>query len=539
MEIITPEIINILKENNGKVIAKIVDGKPNEIEFKAKIKKLLNLDDNVSKKTISKIMDKFTKEKDTNLVISVTQKEKKEKKDNSGGFSNSKKNDTKYKKRDPFAGFCSDINKPIEDDDSNESSHTDDEQVRPKKTAKYKIDLNHNVNFIPIKMEPFGTQWNGTKYIGDNFDDELTDKELRLHKVVKALKKIVYPEQRSKEWFEMRSGKITASDCGTVLGINHFEDQYKFILKKVENSRFKGGVNCYHGKKFEKVATMIYENRMGVKVDEYGMVSHKSCSFLGASPDGIVSDYKLDGIHKTKYVGRMIEIKCPPRRVIKKSGKLNGDIVPSYYYAQVQQQLEVCDLDECDFWQCKITEYDSVEDFIGDTNPNNPYLSMATGYEKGCLIQLIPLDKIMQTKSFDDEYEDLIYEDTAFLYPPKLQMSPLECKMWIADVLSKYNMGASLESDNENINGKRFCVDRVVYWKLEDSFCATIKRESDWMDSNAKKMEKIWNYVLFFRENPDKFAKLKEFIEISDDIDGIRKKNDEIMKYVEKLYSQK
>ena len=36
----------------------------------------------------------------------------------------------------------------------------------------------------------------------------------------------------------------------------------------------------------------------------------------------------------------------------------------------MQGQLEVCDLDECDFWQCEILEYDDREDFVLDTLTN-------------------------------------------------------------------------------------------------------------------------------------------------------------------------
>ena len=43
--------------------------------------------------------------------------------------------------------------------------------------------------------------------------------------------------------------------------------------------------------------------------------------------------------------GRMLEIKCPYSRVI------NG-IVPDNYEVQMQIQLEVCDLEICDF--CKL-----------------------------------------------------------------------------------------------------------------------------------------------------------------------------------------
>ena len=35
-------------------------------------------------------------------------------------------------------------------------------------------------------------------------------------------------------------------------------------------------------------------------------------------------------------------------------GEIDGEICPHYYWVQVQVQLECCDLEEFDFWQCSI-----------------------------------------------------------------------------------------------------------------------------------------------------------------------------------------
>ena len=56
----------------------------------------------------------------------------------------------------------------------------------------------------------------------------------------------------------------------------------------------------------------------------------------------------------------MVEIKCPPRRKFTKT-------VPSHYWMQVQGQLEVCGLDECDFFQVKIDELVDVA-IVGETD---------------------------------------------------------------------------------------------------------------------------------------------------------------------------
>ena len=125
---------------------------------------------------------------------------------------------------------------------------------------------------------------------------------------------------------------------------------------------FTPGAAIIHGVKYEDVAISIYEKRNRVNVKEYGCIPHPTIPFLGASPDGICY---YDSENK-EYIGRMLEIKCP------KSRKLNG-FVPEYYLAQVQGQLEVCDLEYCDFLECNIEEV-SEQDFFNNNSTSLNYL---------------------------------------------------------------------------------------------------------------------------------------------------------------------
>ena len=92
---------------------------------------------------------------------------------------------------------------------------------------------------------------------------------------------------------------------------------------------------------------------------------------LSASPDGIVDSES----ENKDYIGRMLEIKCPTSRDI-------TGFIPEYYHAQVQGQLEVCDLEYCDFVECKISEYSSSEEYWEDGD--NYY--QENGFEKGVVI---------------------------------------------------------------------------------------------------------------------------------------------------------
>ena len=326
--------------------------------------------------------------------------------------------------------------------------------------------------------------------------DEIVINQLK----VEELAKIISPKQRSPEWFAMRNGAITASDGGCVLGVNKYEPSYKFIVKKVFGSPFKTNQACYHGKKLENIATMIYSQKYDVSVSEFGLLTHPNYKFLGASPDGIVNKYKQDGVTPTDMVGRMLEIKCPVSRNIELEGNVY-DICPEYYWVQVQLQLECCDLDLCDFWQCKLTEYKTRQEFLDDTPDNPTYLSKTTNLEKGCLIQLLP--KIKMEASIQNYFET-IYNDAAFIYPPKIHMTPLECDIWISETMSKLN---ELEEYRE------YFFDRVIYWRLEKSGCYTIKRDKKWFAEKLPELSRMWTYVEFFRTNSDLAAVLNIFIE--------------------------
>jgi len=347
------------------------------------------------------------------------------------------------------------------------------------------------------KFGPFGTQW-----IHDNQKDDLIDaKTKETTEIVRKLMTIEYPEQRSPEWFALRDGRITASDGGCVIGENHYEQPYKFLVKKVQRPPFENNMFCHHGTKHENVATSIYEYRMNVKVEEFGLVAHPKYSFLAASPDGIVGKYKLDGKSLTKHIGTMLEIKCPFRRKIKQSGEIKGEICPIYYWVQVQLQLECCDLEECAFWQCDIQEYEDRDEFMRDTDENEPFRSKLTGFEKGCLIQMLPKDKIEDIKN--GKYLDVLYGSSKYLYPPKIEMSPMDCDIWIAESMANFN----------KLCPKGYYFDKIVYWKLATSNCSTIVRDRQWFKEKLPEFEKMWKYVEYLRNNKEKADLLFSYID--------------------------
>jgi putative phage-type endonuclease len=364
------------------------------------------------------------------------------------------------------------------------------------------------------KLYPFGTSWVHDK---EECDDVLDDDTKSISKKLDKLLKIEYPGQRSKAWFDLRKGCISASDAGCVVGDNQHEPQYMMYLKKLLEPVFEPNGACYHGTKLEEIATMVYSYRMNVKVEEFGLVKHPDIKFIGASPDGIVGKYKLNGKNLTKHVGTMLEIKCPKSREINDNDPFDGI---KYYERQVQQQLEVCKLKYCHFWQCKIREYETREEFIEDTDEKEPFRSKKFGMEKGCLIQLLPRAKMGE---LNDKYNDIVYGDSKFLYPEKIDMTLLECDEWVAKVLNnleKYIVDKIIKkyADTETkilnmIKNAKFMIyyrdeikartDSLVKWLIEEKHAKvsedqkskfSIKKTNEMMEDYTK------NYVEKLRD---------------------------------------
>ena len=202
---------------------------------------------------------------------------------------------------------------------------------------------------------------NNSKYLIQKLADfilnecKINDKKYnRRRRVLNDLKKLKLPDQRTPEWYALRKKILTASSLGTAIGKCHFQSREELLYSKIEDGPYIGNEITEWGVKYEDVAIQFYEELYNVKVLDFGLIPHPEFTIFGASPDGICDDTgNLD------YIGRMVEIKCPPKRKFTKS-------VPEHYGMQVQGQLEVCDLDECDFLQVKLEEYENYQDYCND-----------------------------------------------------------------------------------------------------------------------------------------------------------------------------
>ena len=230
-----------------------------------------------------------------------------------------------------------------------------------------------------------------SKYIIDKFYDKLILEMIELNNQrtlmkkgilnkLEKLKQLKLPEQRSQEWYDMRDKILTASSLADSLGKGHFKSNVDLLIEKTSKDpipRFTNHIIEW-GVRYEPVATTFYEKLNNVTVLEFGLVPHPEFTIFGASPDGI-----CDIGSNEEYIGRMLEIKCPPIRKFTKE-------VPHHYWMQMQGQLETCDLEECDFLQVKIEEYKSEKEYLED-NTSDDNGTTSKGLPKGLVLSFVKI----------------------------------------------------------------------------------------------------------------------------------------------------
>jgi putative phage-type endonuclease len=396
-------------------------------------------------------------------------------------------------------------------------------------TIKKKVYLNLQKEFDDISMDKIDEIFNrlfSSKYQFNgqvNFDNgincfrefedtypdiKVPSKYKKLDEHFNKLKNLPQPAQRSKEWYDYRFNRITASDSAAAIDLNPYEPVESFILKKCDpNFPFRDNATVFHGKKYEPTATMIYEHIYNTRVFEFGALPSDKYNFLGASPDGISSKYTLDNKFSDR-LGTMLEIKCPVTREIQTSGDIAGDICPFYYYCQVQQQLACCDLDKCDFWQCKLIEYKSRQEYLVDDcsscintiDNKGAKIQIDNRLKKGIILEFYP-------KNFIPEFDgDQIEWKSKYIIPKRLDMDDSQYNEWVLKTLDQYK-----ETHPEI--AKDYYFYRIIYWKLEASHNVTINRNDKFLENMVPILKQTWNDILYYRANQNKLDELKKIVE--------------------------
>jgi putative phage-type endonuclease len=177
----------------------------------------------------------------------------------------------------------------------------------------------------------------------------------RIDRKLAILDRLPFPDQRTPQWYETRYNIISATAASKVLASE--AQRNSVIYEKIKpyeeymaecngRTNYRGTMTPMEwGVKYESVSVLLYEKRNRTKLAFYGCVVHAEYPFIGASPDGI------NHLPSSPLYGRMVEIKNIVNR------EITG--VPSdAYWIQMQMQMEVCDLEECDFLETRIREFE-------------------------------------------------------------------------------------------------------------------------------------------------------------------------------------
>ncbi len=284
------------------------------------------------------------------------------------------------------------------------------------------------------------------QYINNTFD-HMKSNETQIH----YLKNIPQPSQKTDEWYIFRKQHLTGSNLWKVFSTESSRNQ--LIYEKIAPDNETMPKSSLHdtplnwGHKYEPLTNMFYEYYNDVVVEEFGCIPHATIPFIAASPDGIVTSPKNNG--------RMVEIKNVVSRTITKIPKME-------YYIQMQLQMEVCDLDECDFVETKFIEYENEEEFMKDKY----------NVKKGMIIVLIKDNKT------------LLYE-----YSPLFQNKRSQLDTFSEKTYQKYNLDPhTLEKD-----GVRWF--RNVYWKLDIFSCVYVPRNKEWFKEALPKIQEFWDII--------------------------------------------
>ena len=267
-------------------------------------------------------------------------------------------------------------------------------------------------------------------------------------KHITYLKNIPQPSQRTKEWYISRYNMITASNAWKALEegkiLNSFIYNKCLPLNIEKYSNVNMGSPMYWGQLFEDVSIELYEWKYNTKIDDFGCIKDKNYSFLGASPDGINVD------DTSPLFGRMLEIKNIVNREITGEPKKE-------YWIQMQMQMNICKLNECDFLETKFVEYETYNKFLAD----GVFNYTKEGKMKGIIMIFLdkgkPVHEYLPILSTLEEYKE--WESK--------KMTQHKDKIWFKN----------------------------MYWKLDTYSCVLVLRNKQWYNQALLVLKKIWAII--------------------------------------------
>jgi putative phage-type endonuclease len=290
-------------------------------------------------------------------------------------------------------------------------------------------------------------------YICEKYGLDEQDNALLLQNKITNLRLLneASPKQRTPEWYQRRYNMMTASNLWQAF--NTDSQRNRLIYEKckpldfgyTENKWINTDNPLHWGVKYEPLTALLYEKMTGAKIEEFGCIQHEKYPFIGASPDGIVTN--LD----SPLYGRMLEIKNIYNR--------DMDGIPSEaYWIQIQTQLECCNLDLCDFVETRFKEYSSETEFFEEVDNN---------VVRGMILYFVPKDG----KSNVPLYKYM---------PLDISLNENAIEEWVS--LCKNNL-------------PEFSIYSKIYWYLDEIIISTIERNEQWFEKALPIIQNTWETI--------------------------------------------
>ncbi len=245
--------------------------------------------------------------------------------------------------------------------------------------------------------------------------------------------------QRTMEWYEQAQKLLTASEFSKLYGS---EREYaNLVLSKAfpqpianVNPKFAAPtqeMNSFDwGIRFEPVVKNTFSKHWSVDIVDSGRIVHPNDAKVAASPDGILRHCNQN----PEKTARLLEIKCPISRVI-------NDTIPFEYWCQMQIQMEVADIDECEYLEVKIESKTARQ--LEYKKPENPH-----------------------------------FEGT----------------IWLMNKDMEYRY-AYTQDEKGKFESDSWSVEETIPWSVSHYYHTVVQRDRKWFESTAPIREQFWKDV--------------------------------------------
>jgi putative phage-type endonuclease len=335
------------------------------------------------------------------------------------------------------------------------------------------IDDNEATQFICDKLDGISI---------DTVKNRLAD--IRQYRAeLKELLKLPLMKQRTTEWFDARKTRLTASDLYDAIKVSRDSSDSSVsikLAKKKANIVAADTINynaipaLKWGTMFEPMATRCYSQKMNdITIHDFGLICDTENEHFGASPDGI------------NELGIMLEIKCPYSR------KIVDGVIPDKYKMQIQGQLAVCKLKECDYIECIFKSLESEEEYLcidGD----------AQGTAHGVIAE------------FYNRAGEYVY------YYSEPNRTPAECLediRIIAEGIMK-DSGSSGSGGSDKLKFSKY-----TYWRLDEMIIQRVVFNAKEWETIIPKINTFWEKVEEYKLLPIEIG-IKKYQFVDDDGDA-------------------